>query len=162
MITAAKLAGFFAAHAVWSVSDGEILIPMLGYTDENDNRHMQRLALADLREAVALGKQKLDANEMDANDAVLLYDARLPVGNEKLDAILLELRAYFSPESRIRIAIPYTPASSGRFRVHKPKFLTWENCDDFEIADVGEALFAGVAEHEMGTKIWNENLDESK
>ena len=32
MITASELAGFFAAHAIWSVSDGATLIPMLAYT----------------------------------------------------------------------------------------------------------------------------------
>ncbi len=162
MITAAKLAGVFAAHAVWSVSDGEVLIPMLGYIDEEGGRHMERLVIEDLAEAVALGKQKLDDNPMDAHDAVLLYDVRLPLGNEKVDAILVEVRAYFAPDARLTLAIPYTPASSGRFRVHNPKFLEWENCEDFAIEEIGEALFEGVAEHEKGAKIWEESLDESQ
>lgn len=162
MITAGKLAGFLAAHAVWCVYDGEVMIPMLGFTDENDGRHMERLVADDFRDAVALGKQKLDANEKDANDAVLAYDARLPLGDTKIDAIIVEMRAYFSPDSRVTVAIPYTPLSSGRFAVHKPKILAWENCDDFALADVVQAFFAGVAAHEHGAKIWNDALDESK
>ena len=43
MITASELAGMFAAHAIWCVSDGDTLIPMLVYTDENDERQMERL-----------------------------------------------------------------------------------------------------------------------
>ena len=42
MITASHLAGFFGAHAIWCISDGETLIPMLGYTDENDKRILNR------------------------------------------------------------------------------------------------------------------------
>jgi hypothetical protein len=43
---------------------------------------------------------------MDANDAVLLYDDRNPIGTEKLDSIIIEMRAYFSPGSEAIIAVP--------------------------------------------------------
>jgi hypothetical protein len=99
---------------------------------------------------------------MDANDAVLLFDGRIPVGDEKLDAVIIELRAYFSPDSKAIIAVPYTPKSSGRFRVHKPKLLEWKDCEDFDTSAAFEAFFAGVARHEKGAQIWNDTLDESK
>lgn len=51
MITASELAGFFAAHAIWSVSDGETLIPMLAYTTEGGDRKMERLVGDDLDES---------------------------------------------------------------------------------------------------------------
>ena len=70
MITASKLAGFFAAHAIWCVSDGETLTPMLAYTTENDERKMERLVVNDdLEASVAYGKEKLGSNEMDAGRA---------------------------------------------------------------------------------------------
>jgi len=162
MITASQLAGFFAAHAVWCVSDGDTLIPMLAYTNENDERQMERLAHDDLAAAVEYGKQKLASNEMDAVDAVLIYDGRITLADEKLDALIIEMRAYFSPDSEAVLAIPYTPRASGQFRVHKPKVLAWDHCEDFDMNAAFESFFNGVAGHEKGAAIWNECLDESK
>jgi hypothetical protein len=163
MITASELAGFFAAHAVWCVSDGATLTPMLAYMTAEDERQMERLIINDdLEESVAYGKSKLESNEMDANDAALIYDGRITTRDGKLDAIIIEMRAYFSPDSAATMAVPYTPKSSGRFLVHKPKLLEWTNCDDFDMNAALEAFFAGVAAHEKGAKIWNECLDESK
>jgi hypothetical protein len=163
MITASRLAGFFAAHAIWCVSDGETLIPMLGYTTVDDERRMERLIVNDDLEAtVAKGKERLRSNDMDASDAVLLYDGRITLGPDKLDAIIIEMRAYFSPDSETIMAVPYTPKASGAFRVHKPKLLAWKNCDDFDMNAALESFFAGVHAHEKGGKIWNDCLDESK
>ncbi len=105
MITASHLAGFLGAHAIWSVSDGETLVPMLGYTDQDDKRILNRLAGPELGAAVAHGKKQLAANPMDANDAVLLYDGRITLGEAKVDAIIVEIRAYFSPQSEAILAI---------------------------------------------------------
>jgi hypothetical protein len=164
MITASRLAGFFAAHAIWSVSDGETLIPILAYTtgDGDDGRKMERLVNDDLEAAVAGGKQRLKSNGMDANDAVLLYDGRISIGKEKVDAIIIEMRAYFSPDSEAILAVPYTPGQSGKFRVHKPKLLEWKECDDFDMDAALQSFFEGVDSHEEGVKIWNDCLDESK
>ncbi len=161
MIAASNLAGFFSAHAIWSVSDGETLIPMLAYTDQDDKRILNRLLEADLAAAVEQGKQQLASNPMDANDAVLLYDGRITLGAKKLDAIIVEMRAYFSPQSEAALAIPYTPKSSGAFRVHRPKLIAWTNCEDFDRDRALQAFFDGVSSHEKGSKVWNELLDES-
>ena len=162
MITASELAGFFAGHAIWCVSDGDTLIPMLAYTNEDDERKMERLVHDDLADAVEFGKEKLASNEMDANDGVLLYDGRITVEGEKLDAIIIEMRAYFSPDSEAVMAVPYTPRTTGQFRVHKPKLLAWEQCEDFDLDHAIESFFNGVAGHEKGSVVWNQCLDESK
>lgn len=163
MITASQLAGFFAAHAIWCVSDGETLIPMLAYTSSDDGRKMERLVINDdLEASVAYGKEKLESNQMDANDAVLLYDGRIPIDKGKVDAIIIEMRAYFSPGSEAIIAVPYAPKGSGKFRVYKPKLLAWTNCDDFDMNAALQSFFEGVDSHEMGSKIWNDCLDQSK
>ena len=162
MITSFKLAGLFAAHAIWCVSDGETLIPMLAYTTKDDEHKMERLVDDDLKTSVAYGKEKLESNEMDANDAVLLYDGFIPIDKEKVDAIIIEIRAYFSPDSEAVMAVPYTPKQTGKFRVHKPKLLGWKNCEDFDMNAALQSFFDGVDEHEKGAKIWNDCLDESK
>jgi hypothetical protein len=162
MITAFKLAGFFAAHAICTVSEHDTFSPMLAFTKEDGERSMMRLIGEDIPALVGLGKERLESNDMDANDAVLVFDGRITLGTEKVDAVILEMRAYFAPNAVAVIAIPYTPASSGQFRVHKPKLLAWENCDDFDIDAAFKSFFEGVDEHEDGAKIWNAALDESR
>jgi hypothetical protein len=162
MLKAAKFGGYFAAHAIWCVGDGETLIPMLAYADEN-SRKMERLETDDIADSVRIGKDRLASNEMGANVAALLYDARIPVGDEKLDAIVVEFRAYSAPKAALTVALPYTPSTDTTiFKVHKPKILQWENCDDFDLTTLMEEFFKGSTEHEKGSELWNLHLDESK
>lgn len=161
MITASGLAGFIAAHAIWCVSDSDGLIPMLAFNTEDGQRQLERLAM-DAASAVAYGRKRLEEDPFHANDGVLAYDGRIPVETEKLDAIILEMRSYAFPGASAVIAVPYTPASSGKFRVHKPKLLGWEQCDDFDIDAAFEAFFRGVDSHAEGVKVWNAALDQSK
>jgi hypothetical protein len=161
VITAARLAGFFAAHAIWSVSDGATLIPILAYTTESGERHMERL-VGELAAMVEAGRQRLDANPMDAVDAVLLYDGYLTIAGDKVDAILVEVLAYFAPGAKLTLGIPYTPLASGTFRVHKPKLLGWEHCDDFDQREALQNFFEGTAEHTQGSAVWTAALDESR
>ena len=162
MIAASELAGYFAAHAIWSVSDEDRLIPMLAFTNEKDEKKMERLVMDDAGAAVEFGRQKLESNGMDANDAVLVYDGRIPVNGEKMDAIIIEIRSYFSPESQLTFAVPYTPISSGKFTVYKPKIASWVNCEDFAQQNVVDSFWNGVDAHEQGVKVWNEHMDQSK
>jgi hypothetical protein len=162
LITAFELAGFFAAHAIWCVSDGSVLIPMYAYTKEDGGREMERLAMDNLESAVTLGKEKLVSNEYDANEAVFLYDGRIPIKEEKLDAIIIEIRAFFSPQSEAIMAVPYRPKAFLRpFRVHKPKILLWKDCEDFNINAAVDSFFKGVDAHEKGSAMWNKALDQS-
>jgi hypothetical protein len=162
MITAVKLAGFLAAHAIWDVSDGGRSTPMLLYTNAKNERTLARFVADDLAASVALGKQKLQSNDMDANDAALLYDGYITLEKEKAEAVIIEIRAYFSPSSEAVIAVPYTPRASGRFLVHKPKLLVWKHCEDFDQGVAVQSFFAGVDEHKKGSEIWKESLDESR
>ena len=162
MNTATELGGFFAAHAIWCVSEGDPLVPMLAYSDSDGQKNMERFVNDDLQAAVATGKQRLADNDMDANDAALLYDGRITIEDNKIDAIIVEMRSYFSPDSLAVLAVPYTPKDSGDFRVHKPKLIAWENCEDFDMNAAFEAFFKGVAGHEDGAKVWDECLDESR
>ena len=161
MITAAKPSGFFAAHAIWCVSDGDTLIPMVAYTTEAGERKMERFAHDDLESAVDAAKARLDSGELNADDAALIYDGRITLESGKLDAVMIEMRTEFSPGSQATIAVPYSPANPGTFRVHKPKLLQWDQCEDFDLDSALESFFEGVAEHEKGNQIWSQSLDES-
>jgi hypothetical protein len=162
MITASELAGFIAAHAIWSVSDADGLVPMVAFTTEDGQRKLERLVSEDATKAVAHGRQQLDDDPFSANDGVLAYDGRITLTSGKLDAIVLEMRSYGFPSARATIAVPYTPFSSGRFRVHRPKLVEWHECEQFDLNAAFEAFFRGVAGHEQGAKVWEAALDDSQ
>lgn len=135
---------------------------MFAYTDEHGGRKIDRLVVEnDLEKSVQLGKTRLESNELDATDAVLIYDGRIPIDGQKFDALLIEVRSYFSLASKAILAVPYRPSSSGAFRVFRPKFLQWEACEDFDINEVVNSFFAGVDSHEKGAEVWNGSLDQS-
>jgi hypothetical protein len=98
MVTASELAGFFAAHTVWCLSDADSFDPVLAFTTEDGKQHMQRLMGYEGQAAVEFGRRQLADNPMDANDGVLLLDGRIPAsGGGKLDAIIIEMRCYDVP-----------------------------------------------------------------
>ncbi len=161
MIKAFELAGAFAAHAIGSIAEGDALIPMLAYTNEDDERQMERLVFEGSGAAVEYGQQRLSSNAMDANDAALLYDGQIVDDGKKTDALIIELRTYFSPRSVATIAIPYTPKGDGPFQIHKPCVMVWEHCEDFDLDHAFGWFFDGVESHEEGSKVWRASFDGS-
>lgn len=162
MITASELAGFIAAHAIWCVSDGDGLVPMVAFTTEDGQRKLERLVLDDAAAAVEHGRRRLEDDPFGADDGVLAYDGRITMEGGKLDAIVLEMRSYLFPQAKATIAVPYTPHTTGHFRVHKPKLVEWHKCEDFDLNAAFQAFFRGIAAHEQGAKVWEAALDESK
>jgi hypothetical protein len=162
MITTSELAGFFAAHAIWSLYDSETFDPIFAYTTETGERNMERLIAPDMGKAVEIGRARLETAAATAGDGVLVFDGRISGDNGKLDAVIIEMRCYAFPGAMATLAVPYTPQSTGQFRVHKPKLLRWEDCDDFDMDAAFEAFFRGVDAHEHGGAIWNKHLDQSK
>lgn len=156
MLKAFELGGFFAAHTVCSVSDGKgMLIPILAYTTEQGEKKMERLVSEDLQSSVDLGRKKLVSNPMDANDASLIFLGRMTMEEGKTDAIIIELRSYFSPGSKAMLAIPYRlPEGPNKFKIFKPKILEWEKCEDFELNQAMGCFFEGVDDHQTGSVVW--------
>ena len=159
MMQAAELAGLFAGHALWCIADGGDLIPMLAHQSHGE-RSMARLANEDAGQAVEWGREQLVANEMQAEDAALIYQGHLTLDDHEQNALIIEQRAYFLPGSEVVIAIPYEPQESGKFRVRLPVVLVWEGCDDFDLNEVMSAFFNGVANHKHGWAVWNEAFQE--
>jgi hypothetical protein len=163
MEQACQLAGFFAAHAIWSVSDGEMLIPMLALEDAEGQRSMLRLIDDDTASAVAAGQERQATNPEGHACSALLHDAYLTLGDSeegKLDAIVIHVVDHDSG-ARLVIGVPYRHADEG-FAVHRPKFLEAEGIDEDALEPLGQAFFAGVDAHEQGSAVWNEHLDESR
>jgi|SRR6266849_1964402 len=161
MNSAAQLAGFFAAHGIWCVSDGGPLIPLLAFETPDGKRQMQRFATPKLEQGVEAGRDWLARNPEGAAQAVLIYDGFVTLPSGKVDALLLDIRFYGPTGWSLMMAVPYRPASdSQKFGVYRSKFLS---CDlpapDYQV--LGSEFFQGVDSHDKGAAVWSKHLDES-
>ena len=155
---AVALAGFFAAHAIWCVSTGETLIPMVGL-ERGEERTLVRFATEELSEGATKAREHLEANPDGFDRAVMVVDGYVTLGGNKSDALIIEVVEY-EPRRSIKIIVPYRSASTpDGFAVHRPKFLAAEG-DSSELAQLGDAYFGGVDAHEEGAKVWNDHLED--
>ncbi|BDU22198.1 hypothetical protein [Dyella sp. GSA-30] len=162
MELAVELAGFFAAHAVWSVSEGEVLVPMLAQVDQGGARSMSRLVADRLEDSVEDGKQRLATNSDGSVYAVLVYDGYITLPSGKTDALLLDIRAYRDPVETLTMALPYRNQQSPQgFAVHRPKFLQYQGGGSSDYARWSDAFFRGVDAHQQGAAVWNKASDPS-
>jgi hypothetical protein len=162
MVLTAKLAGFFVAHAVWCISDGETLVPLVGFEGSDGSQQMCRFVAEDLQDGVRQGKEWLARNPESARRAVLVYDGFITLPSGKTDALIIEAVEFEAAWTELMMAVPYRQANSPNgFAVHRLKFLSVKGSEQ-EFGLLGEAFFRGVAEHEKGAAVWNENLDQSR
>jgi len=157
-----ELAGFFAAHAVWCVSDGETLVPILACESSDGSRQMERIEAEQLQDAVRDGKDRLATNPESAARAVLVYDGFVTLNGAKTDALIIDAIEYGAPNTGFTMAVPYRHANDAAdFAVFRPKFLGFEGLEPSWHA-LGEAFFHGVDRHEKGAAVWNASLDQSR
>jgi hypothetical protein len=156
-----ELAGYFAAHAVWCVSDGEVLIPLLAYELPDGTRQMARLACDTLTEGIRQGHNWLDQNPEQVCRAVLIYDGYVTLESGETDALFIEAKVFVGHEASFTTAIPYRHSEHpDGFAVHRPKFFSFEGVEP-EMDEVANAFFLGVDQHEKGAVVWQAHMDQS-
>lgn len=89
MERAIELAGFFAAHGIWCVAEGEPLTPMLAQESAAYGRNMLRFAADQLEEGVAQAQEYLDQNLGQAERAALVYDGFVTLPSGLTDALII-------------------------------------------------------------------------
>jgi len=162
MERAVELAGFFAAHGIWCVAEGETLVPILAFRRDDGEQEFRRIEAEELHDAVAQGKTWMADNPERVSCAVLVYDALIPLPGGKTDCLMLEVHSYAPVLQTLSIALPYRHARKpGGLVVHRPKFFANQE-EKQAVADLGEAFFRGVAQHEKGAAVWNAHLDETR
>lgn len=158
----ANLAGFFAAHGIWSVSDSGPLMPMLAFESADGERAMHRLVADDIADGVRMGKEALRDNTNNAVRAVLVYDAFLNLDTGRVDALVVEAVSYGPQAGTLTLAVPYRPSDSpAGFAVHRPKFVEVTGVPETEQDALADAFFDGVDSHEEAAAVWNAHLDDS-
>ncbi|MEU1210145.1 hypothetical protein [Nocardia sp. NPDC005825] len=163
MYEIAETAGFYGAHAIWSVSDSEVLIPLLGYVDADGTEGLERFALDDLADAVQTGRERLAAGRDGWLRAALVVDAFLHLPRGRTDALIIDVVEYARQRRSMQIAVPYRPHTAAQgFAVYRPKILEVNGFPEREYDALGAAFFAGVDSHEQAAAVWNAHLiDES-
>ena len=168
MDDSAVLAGFIAAHAIWSICKGETLIPIYAFVDEGGARRMERFEHARPEVNVAAGKARLEEPAATTRAKVLVFDGRIARDDGRMDALIVEWRGYVKTPGVAILALPYTPSVKGglfrrarRFAVHRPKLFSISEEWKEHTPAVLKKFFEGVARHEHGSRVWNEHLDKS-
>ncbi|OLU20714.1 hypothetical protein BVH01_01890 [Pseudomonas sp. PA1(2017)] len=151
-----KMAGRVAAHAVLSVCDGELLIPIYGYLGRDGKTNMVRVVSPTAEQAMAEGERMYDQNPNQATAGVWVVDGFITLPEVgKVDALLLNICTYGLEKSELQLAIPYRHAlSSEGFSVFNPKLLNLQNLQSEQIPSIMDAFFEGRDEHTDAAKIW--------
>src|SRR5262249_49789040 len=109
-LATANLAGFFLAHAVWSVSDGGPLVPVVA-TERGGKRAMQRFVADRLEVAQQQAQHALDDNPGHADRAVMVFDGYVRGGGRRVDA-LIAVAVDYQAGVRLEIELLYRPADT--------------------------------------------------
>ncbi len=160
---AVELAGYFMAHAVWCIAEGETLVPILAFEWQLGGREFHRLEGRELQIEVARGREWLATNPASVQIAALIYDAFVTLDAGRNDALLAEVRCFEPEPASLTIVVPYRHAgTTQRFAVYRPKFLHGVEGTRHDSAKLGEAFFRGVDRHEQGSAVWDAALDGSR
>jgi hypothetical protein len=156
----ARLSGFIAAHAIWSVSDGATLITMLVGERLSGERTLARLLTERIEESIQQGRKRLLENPDQIQRAALAFDGYITLPDGKTDAVFIEAREYGGGDALpFEIAIPYRNAKSpGGFAVYRPKLMT--KLDNAE--SLLKAFWSGVDSHDQAAEVWTKHIDQSR
>ncbi|MEQ8786377.1 MAG: hypothetical protein RIC55_08760 [Pirellulaceae bacterium] len=150
-----RIAGFGLAHAVWCVSDDEVLIPFL-IQEIDGERQLVRFTSERLEDGVAEGRKRIEENPAQAELAVLLYDGYATIDGERRDALVLEAFDHRGGAQPFKIYQPYRPGQLGDgFAVLRTKFDFLES-PPCEAKEVSDAFFGGLYDHQQGSQVWDD------
>jgi hypothetical protein len=158
MEQAFTLAGFFAAHALTKIANGEAVPPFLGTHTKDGKRMLQRFSDDDRNNALKEGRQML-RNYIAAPESVLAYQRLIRLPEGRANALFLEIQAHYPGIATAIMAVPFRPASrTVEFAIHRPKLLEVP-AHYTEINILGTAFLSGINQHPKGSLLWSERLD---
>ncbi|MFB7719067.1 hypothetical protein [Nocardia sp. NPDC056100] len=159
MYEIAELAGFCAAHGIWSVSDSDVLIPLIGYVHADGTKGMERFLDDDVADSAVAAEERLADSPVGWLRAVLVVDAYLHLDRGRTDALMIKAVEFSLNPRSMRIAVPYRHHSTAEgFAVYRPKFMEAHGFGDSDFDTLGAAFYAGVDSHEKAAAVWNAHL----
>lgn len=155
-----SMAGNCASHAIWSVSSGETLIPIVGFLKSDGNQNMQRLAMGSA-EALSVGEQKINRLTDEHKGAAFIKDALVTLETGKTDCLVIDVKFTDDTSKSVQLLIPYRNANHEKgFVVHRIKITEaiGFNHEDFEW--ITNAFYDGLESHPEGGKILAEQYED--
>ena len=151
-----KMAGEFASHAIWSVSSGETLIPIVGYLKSDGTHSMERLVMGSVQ-ALSLGERKISELDAGTIGAAFIKDGLVTLETGKTDALIIDVRFSENNEKKVQFIIPYRNANHPEgFAVHRLKMTALEGISKNVVESISNAFFDGLESHKEGGRIWTE------
>lgn len=156
---AARLSGFAAAHAVWCVSSGETLIPLILWSNEAGERNLERLVASTLEEWVVMQEERMAELAGVARYAVSAFDGFINDNGLRINTLFLTARVFNETGYRIKFGVSYAPKKLlKKLTVHPLRVLSSTAVDNNDLEQITTAFFDGVAEHPKGSELWRTRL----
>lgn len=152
-----RMAGEYTSHAIWGVSSGETLIPIIGYLKSDESHSMERLVMGSTQ-AVSLGDRKISQLDPEHTGAAFIKDGLITLETGKTDALIVDVRFSENLNKKVQFVVPYRNAMHpDGFAVHRLKMTQLSGIPSEAVDSLSNAFFDGIESHKQGGKIWNEN-----
>ncbi|MFT4626465.1 MAG: hypothetical protein ACI8PZ_005142 [Myxococcota bacterium] len=155
MQTACTLAGFVGAQALWGVSEGGALVPLLAFESAEGQRSMDRFPGEDVAAAIDAALEGQVANAGGQPVSVVAHQARLPLADGPVDAMVLYVVDRVA-RRRVVLGVPF--ALEPELAVLTLQVLHVDNVEERELEALVDAFFTGVEGHPYGTRLWAEHF----
>ncbi len=154
------MAGNFASHAIWNVSSGDTLVPIVGFLKGDGTHHMERLMMGS-GEAVSVGEIKINQLTDEHTGATFIKDGFVTLESGKTDALIVDVTFSDNSDKKVQFLIPYRNANHQRgFAVHRLKITKASGFESDDYGWISDAFFDGLESHEQGGKIWLEQYED--
>jgi hypothetical protein len=151
-----ELAGFLAAHGIWSFDDDGTLTPMAGYEMPDGSRGLIRYLDASHDDAVGLAREALDLNRQRAAMAVTVTDGSYSAEGVATRALIVEGRQWGEDPGTLIVAVPFHQGETpDQLVVLFPELLLLEGAG--QPFDLLGAFFGGVDSHGPATEFWDQH-----
>ena len=154
----AIMAGYYVGHALASVSGGEVLIPIFGYLDSNNERKMRRVIANTAKESVNECKSYFEKNPDSAKGAVMIYQVEIEIHDKIKDALDISFRDYESGDA-CELLFPFSaPTANSDFIVHNLMSDIIPEKYESNPIELVRFVLDGIASHEDGKRLLSNNF----
>ncbi|MEM8593344.1 MAG: hypothetical protein AAGF06_00810 [Pseudomonadota bacterium] len=155
-----KTAGFFAAHALWSVSDCEGFTPIMGTLNAEGEQTLGRL-VGETKDVLRMAKSiyaKLADND---HGGAFVQDGYANLDTGRIDAVVVNVMFKQDESKRVQFLIPYRRFDHAQgFAVHRVKISDLQGFESDDQQWMIEMFFEGLESHPEGGKIWSDQYED--
>ncbi|MEM8593320.1 MAG: hypothetical protein AAGF06_00675 [Pseudomonadota bacterium] len=145
------MAGFFTSHAVWNVSSGDQLIPLMGTLSHSGTKDMIRFMAEP-----ELAEKAMDDMSDSVAGMAFIQDGLVALDTGKTDALIVTIRFQQESHRCIRLLIPYRPVShDDGFLLNTLQVSALDGFDETDVSWIIDSFFIGLEQHTEGRTVWS-------